>query len=87
MSADETIDRAELVAAATALERAGGSWRLSHVMAITDLSKATVYRTPWLMRIRKRRGSRGVSWKPADVRAGLERASKVRRSPALRRAV
>jgi hypothetical protein len=51
MSADETIDRAELVAAATALERAG------------------------------------VSWKPAEVRAGLERASKVRRSPALRRAV
>lgn len=77
-------ERLEVLEDAIARERVGGSWRVQHVMAVVDVSKASVYRTPWLMRIRKRRGTRGVSWVPKDVREGMERASKVKRSPTRR---
>lgn len=82
MSAVEAIparlteaEHQRLLADAIAREAIGGRWRVQHLMAVLDLSRASVYRTPWLMRLKKRRGARGVQWIPAEVRAAQERAS------------
>jgi hypothetical protein len=80
-------ERLQLLEDAHRREHAGGSWRVQHVMAVLDMSRATVYRTPWLRRIKKRRGARGVSWIPKDVRAASERASTAPPSRSHRRAV
>jgi hypothetical protein len=62
-----TIARVDLIREATALEKAGGEWKLRHVLAVLDCHKATLYRNRWLMS-RAIRQPGGVAFKPADIR-------------------
>jgi hypothetical protein len=67
---ERTIDRVELLAEALEIEKAGGQWKVPHVMAVLDCARSTIYNTPWLLRTCKRIGKRGRRWVPADVRRG-----------------
>jgi hypothetical protein len=62
-----TIARVDLIREATALEKAGGEWKLRHVLAVLDCHKATLYRNRWLM-ARAIRQPGGVAFKPTDIR-------------------
>jgi len=62
-----TIDRIALIQEATAIEKAGGEWKIRHVLAVLDCHKATLYRNRWLM-ARAIRQPGGVVFKPSDIR-------------------
>ena len=62
-----TLSRVALVEEAVALERAGGEWKVRHVLAILGCHKATLYRDRWLM-ARAIRQPGGLAFRPADVR-------------------
>ena len=66
---ERTIDRVALVEEATALEKAGGDWKLRHVLAVLGCHKATLYRPAyrWLM-ARAIRQPGGLTFRPADIR-------------------
>lgn len=64
---EQTIDRVALVEEATALERAGGDWKVRHVLAVLGCHKASLYRNRWLM-ARAIRQPGGLAFRPADVR-------------------
>lgn len=56
---------------AIALEQKGGRWEARHVAAALGISRATVYRTPWLLAIRRKSGAQrgaAVRWEPREVR-------------------
>lgn len=63
-----SINTDAIRAEARKLERDGGEWKLRHVMAVLGCAKSTVYNTPWLLRIAKPVGKRGLRWDPAEVR-------------------
>lgn len=65
------LDRLAILNDAAAIEAAGGEWRVEHVSAVLDCARSTVYNTPWLLRIARRVGKRGLRFRPADVRAGV----------------
>lgn len=72
MSIDE---QARLAEEATKLEAAGADWRVEHVAAVIGCARSTAYDTPWLMRIARRVGRRGVRWNPKEVRQAQAIAS------------
>lgn len=59
--------RIELIEEATALEKAGGEWRLRHLLAIFGCHKSSLYRNKWLMS-KKIDQPGGPAWRPRDVR-------------------
>jgi hypothetical protein len=64
-------DRIALLEEARALEQAGGTWRVRHVMAVLDCSRASVYRCTWIMKRRIKRGEKRkshIGFHPSDVR-------------------
>lgn len=64
---DATISRVALLAEATAIEQAGGEWKLRHVLAVLGCHKATLYRDRWLM-ARAIRQPGGLTFRPSDIR-------------------
>lgn len=77
-------DRLTVLTEATAIERAGGDWEAKHLVAVLGCAERTVYNTPWLRRIRRRIGTRGWRWNPAEVRTQQSLVS--RNAPNARRA-
>lgn len=63
----ETIERVALLTEAAAIEAAGGDWRISHVCAVLDCHRSSLYRSRWL-KSRMIRGPGGVRMRPRDVR-------------------
>lgn len=85
-------ERVQLLEEAGALERAGGTWRIRHVMAVLDVARSSVYRSRWLMqrRIKRGQGKRaGNGWHPRDVRLfqAMQSGKDPLQRPQLRRAV
>lgn len=71
-----TLDsRTRLAAEAAALEAAGADWRIDHVAAVLGCARSTAYDTPWLKRIARKVGKRGVRFIPAEVRRAQAIAS------------
>lgn len=59
----------EVLREALAIESAGGDWKMKHVQAVLNCARSTVYQTPYLTKLRKRVGKRGVRWTPREVRS------------------
>ena len=66
---DATISRVDLVTEAIALERAGGDWKVRHVLAILGCHKSTLYspKYRWIM-ARAIRQPGGLAFRPSDIR-------------------
>lgn len=62
-----TIERVAVLREATAIEQAGGDWRIRHVCAVLDCHRSSLYRDPWL-KARMIHGPGGVTIPPKDVR-------------------
>lgn len=78
-----SVTRIDIVAEATALEKAGGDWSLRHTCAMLGCSRASLYRNPWLMSKRIQQPG-GFVWHPRDVRLyqALQTGTKQRRKGA-----
>jgi predicted DNA-binding transcriptional regulator AlpA len=67
-------ERLAIAEEAAALEAAGADWNTHHVIAVLGMSRATIYNTPWLMRVARRIGKRSLRWSPRQVRAAQAEA-------------
>jgi hypothetical protein len=71
-----TIDeRTSIAEEAKKLEAAGADWHAKHVAAVLGCAVKTVYDTPWLKRVARKVGRRGVRFTPAEVRRAQSIAS------------